>query len=439
MIEEIQNRESGLSVRNKLNELINTASIKPTTPTPTDQLSSLRIDENGQYQTSNNFYVKNNIELNQVLQLEDIDIINIFLTENLSFEFDSMLDISARRINIYNDVKININYDITFNFLNSENTSVRVFSQITTFGNRTITILGLYNNIFNNFYFNGVNCDTALSNGQLTFVANDYIAPYKSVININSLHNIDLVYSTTNITLNILDWDRNTTDKIKILRKVSESLYYSNNTRMIAVLETGKIYQYISAGSSYTIDNINVLATKDGGNTRFVALERIEQNAEILFKWDKTYEDGLYRSIGQITVTGLLDIRIKYKSLATYAEHTFDLIPSEVTDGFVWIENISDLITVLNSGRIHISWEIAPFNSLVDNYIYSGMYGLTAGSGHIWRDSRPDGTYYRSGDGAMPQISTQRQTISFLHQDSSTVADNERELHIQGRIFKATI
>lgn len=259
------------------------------------------LQKNVNNQTSNNFYVKNNIEFNQVLQLEGFDIINIFLTENLSFEFDSILNISARRINIYNDVKININNDITFNFSNSQNTSISVFSHITTFKDRTITILSLYNNIFNNFYFNGVNCDTALSNGQLTFLADDYIEPYKSVININSLHNIDLVYSTTNVTLNIIDWDRNTTDKIKILRKVSESLYYSNNTRMFAVLETGKLYQYISEASTYTIDNINVLATKHGGDTRFVALETVQQNAEILTITDANVSTYVGIGVGAIT------------------------------------------------------------------------------------------------------------------------------------------
>jgi hypothetical protein len=40
----------------------------------------------------------------------------------------------------------------------------------------------------------------------------------------------------------------------------------------VSCTETGKIYKYLELGSAYIVDNINVLATVDGGDTRFVSV-----------------------------------------------------------------------------------------------------------------------------------------------------------------------
>jgi hypothetical protein len=49
----------------------------------------------------------------------------------------------------------------------------------------------------------------------------------------------------------------------------------------VSCTETGKIYKYVALGSAYTVDNDNVLATADGGGTRFVNTSLFENYTPI--------------------------------------------------------------------------------------------------------------------------------------------------------------
>lgn len=52
-------------------------------------------------------------------------------------------------------------------------------------------------------------------------------------------------------------------------------------TKFVSCTETGKIYKYVALGSAYTVDNDNVLATADGGDTRFVNISIVENYTPI--------------------------------------------------------------------------------------------------------------------------------------------------------------
>jgi hypothetical protein len=89
----------------------------------------------------------------------------------------------------------------------------------------------------------------------------------------------------------------------------------------VSCTETGKIYKYVALGSAYTVDNDDVLATADGGDTRFVNTNKlggklienttIDANQKFLKVVDASevsfaVPNGIYPSIYKFSAGGVL-------------------------------------------------------------------------------------------------------------------------------------
>jgi hypothetical protein len=52
----------------------------------------------------------------------------------------------------------------------------------------------------------------------------------------------------------------------------AEIINLDSNSKFVGCVETGRLYKYVTNGSEYTVDNLKVFATADGGITRFIAI-----------------------------------------------------------------------------------------------------------------------------------------------------------------------
>lgn len=93
----------------------------------------------------------------------------------------------------------------------------------------------------------------------------------------------DIAYHYRGATISDSDWSNNlnwralgisnSNNFVQFFSTVNDVANLCNHDNFfICCFQTGQIYTYISSGSQYTIDNHYVLATKDGGDSRFVSL-----------------------------------------------------------------------------------------------------------------------------------------------------------------------
>jgi len=154
---------------------------------------------------------------------------------------------------------------------------------------------------------------------------------------------------------------------------------------------------------------------------------------ESFFVKTSYYSSEYFTVISSITKDGQLNIKVRYVTRPGTWTATLNLL--NISFGLPYFNMIHDIR--INDGTDYTSWEIPNFNSQSLSYIYTGMYGTTAGSGHIWRDPKPDGNYYRDSTSKLNilkiQIPPNYQQIIF--NGTSHVGGDIRELHLTGRIF----
>ena len=63
-------------------------------------------------------------------------------------------------------------------------------------------------------------------------------------------------------------------DKVTIVGNITDCVSICDSTyKFVCVYSTGRVYKYVTSGSTYAVDNDYVLNTKDGGVTRFVSID----------------------------------------------------------------------------------------------------------------------------------------------------------------------
>lgn len=393
---------------------------KIVTPTSAQKLEFQIVDANGQYIGSGIYKIGTNDDFVTFMAIEG-NATAIFTVNNLT--------LSTLSVTVGNGVKtfigegnyININDVLTFESTASSSITINI-EPLLKFTTATSEIVF---NTSNSVVFNANKIrNTYGSNTQFTKTGGGslFLRPIFLEDNV-------IITTTGSVTIGESEAFRNTNTKYSY-DLITDISALNSTKKTVFCVETGRSYKYVASGSAYTIDNDYVLETVDGGDTRYVSLDYTDSG--IWHEWDVT--NGNLRVIGSITKTGDLNIKLIETTVAATQTDTIDLIQG-IASGSVYIHWFSDKIIDISGGIPALEWNIPYFNSrtVASGYTYAGSYGNVIGEGWTWRDSQPDGSYYRDDSNADPDVS-QMKTIS-VEQLVSNGAGSKREVHFIGRIF----
>ena len=263
-IAEINNGESGSSVRVKLNSLVNKTNsdgelaYKISSPTDIQQLEYLKVNSEGQYTGFSLYRASTLAELKTLLA--DSTVYYIEVDGAISITEDIVIS-GTKVINGSGIITIGAN----INIINSTASSVTLSIECVLAGSDDYTVT--YDNASYNLTLRLKYARNITSSKTLTFNSTNTAYIILDYQNIDTKLTLDIA-GTTIRTLR--DYTLPISNSIFNCRTVANAALLGSVYGFISVDETGKIYKYISTGSSYTVDNNNVLATVDGGNTRFV-------------------------------------------------------------------------------------------------------------------------------------------------------------------------
>lgn len=242
---------------------------KIVTPTAIQQLELQTIDSNGQYIGSGICKI-NTVDELKVFFASD-DFLTGILTTSLTLSTDTYdLGIGTKRI-IGESYVLSISGIITFNQTGASSTTL-MFEPHVWF--RASSSEFIFNSSLDvTLYAKYISHDLQL-NMKLTQLSTATTILYYS----NLLCDVTLTGTAVYSIYSDLLYQNNS----NIFNRILDVNLLNSEYKFINCTETGRTYKYVTSGSAYTVDNDYVLATADGGDTRFVSLDYDEVTNNIL-------------------------------------------------------------------------------------------------------------------------------------------------------------